>query len=91
MITAAAIKLKDGRIFTSHRHHNVMAEMFHDHGITKAEMRGHEQGFVDEHRKFYDRIEAGKHAEACGQVEPDCAQIRHKYNPRLGLFSEDLW
>lgn len=40
------------------------------------------QGFLDEHDKFYNRVEAWKHAVDCKQIESDtCTE----------LFSEDLW
>lgn len=90
MITASAIKLPDGTIWTGHRHHDIIGDL-KEAGIPRGVVAQSEQGFVDQSRKFYDRKEAGKHAEECDQVEPGCAQVRHEYNPRLGLFSEDLW
>lgn len=90
MITAAAMKFANGRILTGWRHHTIIADCKAE-GYSRQDVAQAEQGFVDQHRRFLDRKEAGQHAEECGQVEPGCAQIQHEYNPRLGLFSEDLW
>lgn len=90
MITAAAIKLPDGTIWTGHRHHNILGDL-KEAGIPRGTVAQSEQGFVDQNRRFLNRKEAGQHAVDCGQVEPGCAQVRHEFNPRLGLFSEDLW
>jgi len=80
----------DGIILTGHRHHNIIADS-KEAGYTRQDVAKAVQGFVDQTRKFYDRKEAGKHAEECGQVIVGHATVRHVYNPRLGLFSEDLW
>lgn len=40
------------------------------------------QGFLDEHDKFYNRVDAKKHAQECKQIEET------EFNE---LFSEDLW
>ena len=90
MITASAMKFVNGTILTGHRHHNIIADA-KEAGYTRQDVAQAEQGFVDQTRKFYDRKEAGKHAEECGQVVVGHATIQHVYNPRLGLFSEDLW
>ena len=90
MITAAAMQFVDGKILTGWRHHTIISDCKAE-GYNRQDVAQAEQGFVDQYRRFLDRKEAGKHAEECGQVEPGYAQIQHEYNPRLGLFSEDLW
>ena len=90
MITASAMKFANGKILTGQRHHNVIASA-REAGYTRGDVALAEQGFIDADGVFYDRKEAGKHAEKCGQVIVGKAVVRHEYNPRLGLFSEDLW
>ena len=90
MITAAAMKFVNGTILVGWRHHTIIADA-KELGYSRKDVAQAEQGFVDQNRRFLNREEAGAHAEACGQVEPGCAQIRHEYTRRLGLFSEDLW
>lgn len=41
------------------------------------------QGFVDEHGTFYNRVDAGRHDYACGQIESLMSPPE--------LYSEDLW
>ena len=80
MITAAALLFPNG-LFVSMpqpaRHHHII-NCLSNEGVASAE-----QGFVDEHGRFYDRISAAKHAVACGQIEAPA----HPPN----LYSEDLW
>lgn len=90
MITASAMKFSNGTILTGHRHHNIIATA-REVGYSRQDVAQAIQGFVDEKYKFYDRKEAGKHAEECGQVVVGQAVVRHEYNPRLGLFSEDIY
>jgi hypothetical protein len=91
MITAAAI-VQGGRIFAGKpgvdRHHNLIGRIVKETGIRPV---NGEQGFVDHTGRFLNRKDAGKHALECGQVIDGHANIRHEYNSRLGLFSEDLW
>ena len=52
-----------------------------------------EQGFIDQHNKFYTREEALEHAYQCGQLS---SRIYHdRLNGKLAggkqLISEDLW
>lgn len=91
MIVAAAIK-QDGTVFHGtprvERHHHLIrriASLLHIRPVNG------EQGFIDQMGRFYNRIEAGQHALKCGQVVEGHANIRHAFNSRLGLFSEDLW
>lgn len=90
MITSSAIRLPDGSIWKGHRHHNILHDL-KENNIPRSIVIQSEQGFVDQDGRFYNRKDAGKHAEECGQVKPGHTQIKHEYNPRLGLFSEDLW
>lgn len=90
MITHAAI-LQDGLMYVgrlNERHHDIIRQIVE---VTKKKPATGEQGFIDETGKFYDRLGAGFHALECGQVKVGKANIQHEFNPRLGLFSEDLW
>ncbi len=91
MIIAAAIK-QNGHVYwgepRKERHHDVIRQIAN---LMKIRPVNGEQGFIDQKGKFYNRVDAGKHALECGQVVKNHANIRHTFNPRLGLFSEDLW
>lgn len=91
MIVAVAI-IQNGILFTGEphkdRHHNLIGRIAKELNVRPV---NGEQGFVDQTGKFYNRDEAGKHALECGQVVVNHANIRHHFNPRIGLFSEDLW
>jgi len=91
MITAVAI-IQAGRLFVGKpnvdRHHDLIAQIVRDTGIRPV---NGVQGFVDQTGRFYNRVEAGQHALACGQVAVGHSNIRHAFNSRIGLFSEDLW
>lgn len=78
MIVQSAVLL-DGKIYTGHRHANILQEMVQ---LRKPFMHG-VQGFVDEHGTFYNRIDAAEHALACGQIS-------HLQWPP-NLYSEDLY
>lgn len=88
MITGAAVKIFDKRqnkevVIPVHRHWNAfwtLRELGYKNGIDYETL---EQGFLDEHNKFYNRIDAKKHAQEFNQLKENtrCAE----------LFSEDLW
>ena len=50
------------------------------------ESNQNDQGFLDEHDNFYNRVEAWKHAYLHDQINPDA--LEHTIQE---LFSEDLW
>lgn len=82
MIVAAAI-VYEGRLYTlpqPARHAHVIGIIWHE---IKKQVAGETQGFVTDEGKFLDRIEAGKHALACGQLK----ELEHPPD----LYSEDLW
>lgn len=91
MITAAAI-IQNGILFVGEprkdRHHNLIGRIVKELNIRPV---NGEQGFVDHTGKFYNREDAGQHALECGQVAAGHANIQHTFNPRAGLYSEDLW
>jgi hypothetical protein len=91
MIISAAVK-QNGHVYWGspgkERHHDVIHRIA---TMMKIRPVNGEQGFIDQMGRFYNRIEAGQHALKCGQVIAGHANIRHAFNPRLGLFSEDLW
>lgn len=75
MITEAAIKTVEGKIYTGMRHCYIISENIN------VSMKLGIQGFVDESGKFYTRQEAAVHAFECKQIT----------NPKYYLISEDLW
>ena len=88
MITQAAVKIFDKRqnkeiVIPCHRHCDAfyILKMFNmQRDIDYVEL---EQGFLDEHDNFYNRIAAKKHAQEFNQL---------KENTRCPeLFSEDLY
>jgi hypothetical protein len=86
-ITAAAIRLADGRVFKAPppaRHPDVLRAM-HAHGI---EHESHDQGFWTSRHRYVDRTEAMVIATTAGQVRR--RNLPGDYDgPEL--FSEDLW
>lgn len=78
MIVASAI-LKDGKIYTGHRHHNILND-----AVPLGSLKNGEQGFVTESGEFLNRKDAAKYALDCGQIK------ELKFNSKE-LFSEDLW
>ena len=91
MIVSAAVKIKDLRqdkeiIIPCHRHCDafyILKEFGYKKNIDYKEIA---QGFLDEHDKFYNRVEAWKHAYLRVQINPDA--LEHTIQE---LFSEDLW
>ena len=89
MIVSAAVKIKDLRqdkemIIPCHRHCDafyILKQFAYKKDVDYKEIA---QGFLDEHDKFYTRIEAWY--EAC-----KCNQLMIVDNTSKELFSEDLW
>ncbi len=90
MITAVAI-MHNGVMHTGtpgkDRHHDLIHKIAQMMPIKRIVG---EQGFVDEKFKFYNRMDAARHAIDCKQVIMGQAKIRHEFNGRE-LYSEDLW
>lgn len=92
MIVSAAVKIRDLRqdkeiIIPCHRHCNafyILKEFGYKKNIDYKEIA---QGFLDEHDKFYNRVEAWKHAWWHRQIKAD----EEEYHQCKELFSEDLW
>jgi hypothetical protein len=76
MLVASAI-IKDGVIYTGHRHHNIIWEH------PKQFFNGCVQGFVTDTGEFVDRVEGARLVIECGQIK--------KLKWGLQLYSEDLW
>jgi len=98
MIVAAAIKDKNGKIWTlpnPARHGNII-KLIQEQGLRSISPCV--QGFIDNDGKFYNRFEAAEHAVSCDQqflcYDPlgSGKKIRRD-TPELPftLFSEDLW
>ncbi|MDO8640472.1 MAG: hypothetical protein Q7R33_02920 [Nitrosarchaeum sp.] len=75
MIKEAAI-LKDGKVYTGRRHHNII----HEHPFM-FKCENSIQGFVTDDGKFLNREEAMLHAFNCGQIA----------EKKIRLYSEDLY
>ncbi len=75
MIVESAI-LKDGKIYTGHRHHNIL-----NSAVPFGFLKDGVQGFVTDSGKFLNREEAAKYAFDCGQINKETKT----------LYSEDLW
>jgi hypothetical protein len=88
MIIEAAI-LIDGKIFTGHRHHNIINST-KERDLPRGYFRKGVQGFTDDKGNFLDREQAAKHALECGQVVTGQAKVRHVFNG-YELYSEDLY
>ena len=65
-ITTAAIRRKDGTVYTGRRHHEIINS--HPKGFFSW-MGGSIQGFVTSDGEFVTREEAAKIAFACGQIK----------------------
>lgn len=82
-IICSAIRLKDGRVFKGHRHHNCMATASDAH-VNDEDIRGCEQGFIDARNQYVGRHEAL-------QIQLD-AGIESKQGGYMNkLYSEDLY
>lgn len=85
MIHAVAIKYK-GTLYTlpqPARHYELMPIICEDTGANVIFGQG-EQGFITDTGEFLGRVEAGKHALACGQ----CKMIASASGE---LYSEEVW
>ena len=84
MILKAAIKTKDGKIYSLDvpaRHHNIFREC-----NIESSLIDHVQGFIDNNIGFVDREKAMEIVNKQNQK-----LIRKKTYPENQLFSEDLW
>lgn len=89
-IVCAAIRLKSGRVICGVRHFcGVMLQSCPPNTPEgRAQLAGHEQGFVDNKFQFLTREEAYKVALAAFQFDPESPD----YTGHRGtLYSEDLW
>ena len=83
--------LDKGVVVCGHRHGHCI-DIMKTLGQLRSVVNGpdsvgdYEQGFLSNKNKFYDRFESMRLAIEAGQVEYD-----KLYNPRIGLFSEDLY
>ena len=96
MIVSAAVKFRmnDGREITMpvHRHGDAY-QIMHDLGFKTSDFKTISQGFLcsipdpedhfNETYGYMNRLEAFKHARACGQIEESLSDTE--------LYSEDLW
>ena len=89
MICRAAVKIYDKRqdkeiIIPCHRHCDAF-QILHDFNYKKnVDFQEIEQGFLDEHDNFVNRIAAWYEAKKCNQLVDDS-------NRPTELYSEDLW
>lgn len=89
--TFSPTNISRGFIICGHRHHNCIESFAERVGFpySKEAQELHnteEQGFLTNLNRFVDRKEAMKIAIEAEQVEED-----KLHNPRIGLFSEDLY
>ena len=87
MIVKAAVKIlnlhtNEEMIIPCHRHCDAFYILHLFNMKQSVDYKQIEQGFLDEHDNFYNRVNAKKHAQACHQIEET------EFNE---LFSEDLW
>jgi hypothetical protein len=88
MIVKAAVKVlnlhtNEEMTIPCHRHCDAFYILHLFNMKQSVDYKQVEQGFLDEHGNFYDRIAAKKHAQEFNQLKENtrCAE----------LFSEDLW
>ena len=93
MIVSAAVRIYDKKqnkeiILPVHRHCDAFY-ILKELGYSKDDFKSNQndQGFLDEHDKFYNRVEAWKHAWWHHQIQAD----EEEYHQCKELFSEDLW
>lgn len=87
-IKEAAISFQ-GKVYTGHRHHNVIRRIVAETGVKRVGAQW-PQGFVTEEGEFVDRHEAARIALAAGQVVTGKAKVQHVFNGHT-LYSEDLY
>lgn len=88
-IVAVALKLPDGRIVSARepaRHDKVIAMLAASRESAEV-IANSEQGFVDDHGRFLNRLDALTLARSTGQMKP--RQAGQYDGPEL--YSEDLW
>ena len=88
MIVKAAVKIlnlhtNEEMIIPCHRHCDAFYILHLFNMKQSVDYKQIDQGFLDEHDNFYNRINAKKHAQEFNQLKENtrCAE----------LFSEDLW
>ena len=81
MITAVAVRELDGTVWSAPKpaRHSWLRDFFDNYDRWRVVT----QGFIDDHGRFLDRLEAHKVALATGQVEETITGTM--------LYSEDLW
>ena len=86
MITHVAIRFqkKIWSLPKPNRHHDVMRDIILKTGVESVDVPLEDEGFLDEHGRYYNRKQALIHAELNGQVKT--ATVRTSM-----LTSEDLW
>ena len=78
--------LFEGIVFCGRRHPNCLYQMVSLTGLRQCDAGEEVQGFLTSHNNFLDRVEAGKLALRCGQID------ELQFSPETGeLFSEDLY
>jgi len=95
-IARAAIKARDGRVYTVDRpgrHHDVVALMGARPDHDTRDCSPPRQGFTTSTGRFVDRVEGMRIAKAAGQIIPDfhADGVTIRREPGRELFSEDLW
>lgn len=89
LIVAAAIKTVEGAVifFPIPGRHGESINFCSKYGIKPADGRHYECGFITNHGRFVDRVEAGEIVLASKQG----TYSTHPNNPTKSLFSEDMW
>ena len=85
MIKSAAIPTDDGRVFSGHRHCDILnTNAVRENGVVISSLKGGEQGFLTDQGLFLNREMAATHAIECGQIKA------LKFS-KTKLFSEDIY
>lgn len=80
------LNCETGLVFSGLRHHNCLYQKAALTGLADHESGPNIQGFLTSKNRFVDRKEALEIALKTGQVDP-----KNLGNPRIGLFSEDIY
>jgi len=78
--------IDEGVVLCGWRHHNIIGQCSSIMSLRQAEVGEYCQGFLTNTNRFVDRLEAMKIALNAKQVTEEKLG-----NPRIGLFSEDLY
>lgn len=78
------INTPDGVVYCGYRHNHCIATIVASTGKRLHEHGNHVQGFLTNKNRFVDRVEGGRIAVACGQIE----KLRFSKDE---LYSEDLY